>query len=173
MLRGRMGLLAPTVRTCPSYVTTRAVCTLCCTRAATTSPTLQDMRKAMAHVKATMRWTPPKSDKKYQTIVHTPRSKCPAYLTATLALRGIDPTRSGPTETDEEWAALEQLLAGRVPRPAVMEYMAHPLTQREYAKRVTQALVQAQYVAATMIDARHGARHKHLHESTNSGWRRR
>ena len=51
-----------------------------------------------------------------------------------------------------------------MPRPAVMEYMTPPLTQREYAKRVTQALVQAQYVAATMIDARHGARHKHLPE---------
>ena len=49
-------------------------------------------------------------------------------------------------------------------RPAVMEYMTHPLTQREYAKRVTQALVQAPYVAATMIDTRHGAQHKHLPE---------
>ena len=76
------------------------LCAHCAAHGQRRQALLQDMRKAMAHVKATMRWTPPKSDTKYETIVHTP--KCPAYLMATLALRGIDSRRSGHTETDEE-----------------------------------------------------------------------
>jgi len=78
------------------------------------------------------------------------------------ALRGLDSRRSGRTETDDEWAALEQLLAERALRPEVTEHLTHPRTLRKYAKRVTQALVKAQHTAAKMIYMRHSSRHKHL-----------
>jgi len=68
-------------------------------------------------------------------MAHT--NTCPAYAEAVIALRGLDSRRSGWTETDDEWAALEQLLAGRALRPVVTEHLTHPRTLREYAKRVS------------------------------------
>jgi len=158
MLRGNKWMLAPAVQAGTSYGEAHTMWTLRGTRAAATGPA--NLRKAMADVKTALRWTPPPKDKSYQNMAHT--NTCPAYAEAVLALRGLDLRRSGWTETDDEWAALEQLLAGWALRPGVTEHLSHPRTLREYAKRVTQALVKAQHTAATMIYTRHSSRHKHL-----------
>ena len=152
-------MLAPAVQAGTSYCKAHTMWTPCGTRAAATGPAT-NLRKAVADVKTALQWTPPSKDKSYQTMAHT--NTCPAYAEAVLTLRGLDSRRSGRTETDDEWAALEQLLAGWALRPGVTEHLTHPRTLREYAKRVTQALVKAQHTAATMIYTRHSSRHKHL-----------
>jgi len=100
-------------------------------------------------------------------MAHT--NTCPAYAEAVLALRtagarlamiGMDRNRI----TDDEWAALEQLFAGRALRPGVTEHPTHPRAPCANMQNelVTQALVKAQHTTATMVYARHSSRHKHL-----------
>jgi len=139
---------------------TNIICGHCAAHGQQRQALLLDLRKAVADVKTALQWTPPQKDKSYQTMAHT--NTCRAYAEAVLAPRGLDSRRSGWTETDDEWAALAQLLARRALQPGVTEHLTHPRTLREYSKRVTQALVKAQHTAAMMVYARHSSRHKHL-----------
>jgi len=83
------------------------ICGHCAAHGQQRQALLLDLRKAVADVKTALRWTPPPKDKSYQTMAHT--NTCPAYAETVLALRGLDSRRSGWTETDYAWAALEQL----------------------------------------------------------------
>jgi len=95
----------------------------------------------------------------YAAVVHAAATvvaiASPADAASTISAAAISTAASAVN-------GLTQLLAGRALRPGVTEHLTHPRTLREYAKRVTQALVKAQHTAAKMIYTCHSSRHKHL-----------
>ena len=77
----------------------------------------REMRKGAADVLKALRWTPPKSRRR--TLAHT--AECEAQALAVRAIAGATKRCAGRRESDEEWEAMEQLLAGRLPEPSVMD----------------------------------------------------
>ena len=63
-------------------------------------------------------------------------------------------------ESDEEWEAMEQLLAGRLPEPSVMDQDPPEDIMREYDTRVVTSLKALQQTAASIIKVREGKRQR-------------
>ena len=80
--------------------------------------------------------TPPKSRRR--TLAHT--AECEAQALAVRAIAGATKRCAGRRESDEEWEAMEQLLAGRLPEPSVMDQDPPEDIMREYDTRVVTSL---------------------------------
>lgn len=112
------------------------------------------MRKGAADVLKALRWTPPKSRRR--TLAHT--AECEAQALAVRAIAGATKRCAGRRESDEEWEAMEQLLAGRLPEPSVMDQDPPEDIMREYDTRVVTSLKALQQTAASIIKVREGKR---------------
>ena len=114
----------------------------------------REMRKGAADVLKALRWTPPKSRRR--TLAHT--AECEAQALAVRAIAGATKRCAGRRESDEEWEAMEQLLAGRLPEPSVMDQDPPEDIMREYDTRVVTSLKALQQTAASIIKVREGKR---------------
>ena len=84
--------------------------------------------------------------------VRSPGARCTRHCW------GDEEVRRGRRESDEEWEAMEQLLAGRLPEPSVMDQDPPEDIMREYDTRVATSLKALQQTAASIIKVREGKR---------------